>query len=61
MSAHGIIVLNLTPRRLRSEPAPVVAELRSTYAMGRQRPPLAIRAVPHDAVALPGPGKRESL
>jgi len=61
MSAHGIIVVHLTPRRIRYESAAVAAQLRSTYEKGCERPPLAIRAVPHDALALPGQSKRESL
>jgi hypothetical protein len=61
MSAQGIIVVHLTPRRIRYESAAVTGQLRSTYAKGRERPALTIRAVPHDALALPGPGKRESL
>jgi hypothetical protein len=46
MSAHGIIVVHLTPRRLRVDGAAVVSQLRSTLDKGRQRPPLHIRAVP---------------
>jgi hypothetical protein len=46
MSAHGIIVLHLTHRRITSEPAEVIAELRSALEVGRQRPPLAIRTIP---------------
>jgi hypothetical protein len=46
MSAHGILVLHYAPRRIRSDGAAVVAELRAAIAAGRQRPPLAIKAVP---------------
>jgi hypothetical protein len=46
MSAHGIIVLHFTPRRIRSESAAVIAELRQALASGRARPRLPIRAVP---------------
>ncbi len=46
MSAHGILVLHYAPRRIRSDSAAVVAELRATLAAGRQRPPLPIRAEP---------------
>lgn len=45
MSAHGIIVLHFTPRRLQASPAEVIAELRSALEKGRQRPLLPIRAV----------------
>src|SRR6266567_833086 len=46
MSAHGILVLHYAPRRIRSDGAGVVSELRATLAAGRQRPPLPIRAEP---------------
>jgi hypothetical protein len=46
MSAVGIIVIHVTPRRLRSEPATLMAQLRSAIQVGRQRTPLLIRAVP---------------
>jgi hypothetical protein len=51
MSAHGIIVLHFTPRRLRNEPSAVIAELRQALASGRARPPLPIRAVPAQVAA----------
>jgi hypothetical protein len=46
MSAHGIIVLHFTPRRIRTEPAAVISELRRALDSGRRRPPLQIRTVP---------------
>jgi hypothetical protein len=46
MSAHGIIVLHFTPRRIRSESPAVIAELRQALASGRARPRLPVRAVP---------------
>ncbi len=49
MSAHGIIVLHFTPSQIRDEPARVIADIGSALAIGRNRPPLAIRAkVPRD-------------
>jgi very-short-patch-repair endonuclease len=48
MTAQGILVVHVTPTRIRSEPAAVARLLWSTYKKGRQRPPLEIRAVPHD-------------
>jgi len=48
MTAQGILVVHVTPARIRSEPAAVARQLWSTYKKGRQRPPLEIRAVPHD-------------
>jgi hypothetical protein len=46
MSACGIIVLHFPPKRLRTEPQVVAAEIRSALAAGRSRGPLGIRAVP---------------
>jgi hypothetical protein len=46
MSAHGIIVLHFTPNQIRGEPARVVADLTSALTVGRDRPALAIRAIP---------------
>jgi hypothetical protein len=46
MSAHGIIALHFTPAQVREEPARVVADIRSALAAGRDRPSLAIRAIP---------------
>lgn len=50
MSAQGIIVVHYTPRRIRTDGARVLAELRSTIEAGRRRPELAVRVVP-------GPGR----
>jgi hypothetical protein len=46
MTAQGILVMHFTPRRIRSDGAKVIAELRSAIESGRRRPPLEIRAVP---------------
>src|SRR5580704_4864777 len=46
MSAYGIIVLQFPPKRLRTEPQVVAAEIRSALAAGRSRGPLDIRALP---------------
>jgi hypothetical protein len=46
MSAHGIIVLHYTPRRIRTESAAVVSDLRRAIDSGRRRPRLQIRTVP---------------
>jgi hypothetical protein len=46
MSAYGIIVLHFPPKRLRTEPQVVAAEIRSALAAGRSRGPLDIRALP---------------
>ncbi len=39
MSARGILVVHVTPKRIRSDSAKVAAELRATIAAGRQRAP----------------------
>jgi|SRR5579875_1311834 len=46
MSAHGIITLHFTPRRIRREPSAVAAAIREAIAAGEDRPPLAIRTTP---------------
>jgi hypothetical protein len=46
MSAHGILVLHYAPRRIKSDAAGVVAELRWAIEAGQRRPPLVIRAAP---------------
>jgi very-short-patch-repair endonuclease len=45
MSACGITVLHFTPRQLRTEPARVIATIRSALA-ANSRPKLPIRAIP---------------
>jgi hypothetical protein len=46
MSAHGIIVQHYAPRRIRTDGAAVLAQIRGALEAGKQRPPLPIRAVP---------------
>ena len=46
LSAHGILVLPFAPRRIRTEGAAVVAEIRGALEKGKLRPPLPIRAAP---------------
>lgn len=46
MSAHGIIVMHFTPRRLRAERAIVARELCKAYESGLKRPKLPIQTVP---------------
>ncbi len=45
MAAHGIIVVQATPRQLRSEGQRVISQLRSAREAGLRRPPLPIRAL----------------
>jgi hypothetical protein len=46
MSAHGIVVLHVSPHRLRTEPGTVAAEIRSALAVGDKRDKLDISALP---------------
>jgi hypothetical protein len=46
MSAHGIVVLRFSPRRLRTQPRQVAAEIKSALAAGRSRGAPQIRAIP---------------
>lgn len=46
MSAHGILVLHFAPRRIRTDGAVVLAQLRAAIESGQRRPALPIRAVP---------------
>ena len=44
--AHGILPLHFSPRRVTTDPAGIISELRSAIAAGRRRPPLPITALP---------------
>jgi hypothetical protein len=57
MSAHGILVLHYTPRRIRSDGAAVVGELCAAIEAGRRRPALPIRAIPVKAPVQAAPVK----
>lgn len=46
LSAHGIIVLHFSPGQIRTEPARVIADIKSALAAGRACPRLAVRAQP---------------
>ncbi len=46
MSAFGIVVLHFPPRRLRTEPRAMAAEIRSALAAGRDRWAHGIKALP---------------
>jgi hypothetical protein len=43
--AHGIFPLHFSPKRIKTDPAGVIRELRSAIEQGRRRPPLAITAL----------------
>jgi hypothetical protein len=42
MTRHGIFVLHFSPRRIRTDPAAVVASIRDALRAGAQRPPLSV-------------------
>lgn len=44
----GVLVVSHRPRRLKAEPARVIEEIRSYYAMAASRPPPTLRVVPAD-------------
>jgi hypothetical protein len=46
MSAHGIIVVPITPRQIRTDPRTIIADLNSAIETGRQRPSLRISTEP---------------
>lgn len=46
MSAHGIIVMHISPGRLKAEPRTVAAQIRSALEAGSHRGPLEIQARP---------------
>jgi hypothetical protein len=44
--AHGIFPLHFSPKRIKTDPAGVLSDLRSAIEVGRRRPPLPITALP---------------
>lgn len=44
--AHGIVTLHVSPNKLRTEPAQVIAAIRNAYRTGVARPRLPITAAP---------------
>ena len=46
MSAHGIVVLHISPGRLKAEPRIVAAQIRSAVEAGRRRGGLDVKALP---------------
>jgi hypothetical protein len=44
--AHGIFPLHFSPRRIKTDPAAIIRDLRSAIDAGRRRPPLPITALP---------------
>lgn len=55
MRARGISVLHFTPRQIRTQPAQVIAIIKSALADAESRPPLPVRArPPHPRAVQPG-------
>jgi very-short-patch-repair endonuclease len=52
MRKHGINVLHFTPRQIRTEPADVVAAIKSALAAANFHPPIPVRTI---SVAVPHP------
>jgi hypothetical protein len=46
LTAHGILALHFSPKRVRGDPAGVLRDIRQAIDKGRQRPPLPIRGLP---------------
>jgi hypothetical protein len=44
MTARGILVVHVTPRRIRGEPRSVIADLAAALESARDRAPLPVRA-----------------
>ena len=44
--AHGILALHFPPRRIKTDPAGIISELRAAIEEGRRRPRLPITALP---------------
>jgi len=48
LTAHGILALHFSPRRIKEDPAGVLREIRQAIEKGRQRPPLPVKGLPPD-------------
>ena len=46
--AHGILPLHFSPKRIKTDPAGIISELRSAIDKGLRRSPLPITALPQD-------------
>jgi hypothetical protein len=44
--AHGILLLHFSPKRIKTDPAGVISEIRAAIEKGRSRPPLPITSLP---------------
>lgn len=48
LTAHGILVLHFSPRRVKGDAAGVLREIRQAVEKGLQRPPLPVKGLPLD-------------
>ncbi len=46
LTAHGILPLHFSPKRIKTDPAGVIEDLRAAIEQGLRRPPLPITALP---------------
>jgi hypothetical protein len=46
LTAHGILALHFSPRRIRDDPAGVLREIRQAIESGLKRPPLPVKGLP---------------
>ncbi|MGH3187460.1 MAG: hypothetical protein ACRDPY_47890 [Streptosporangiaceae bacterium] len=46
LTAHGILPLHFSPKRIKTDPGGVIADLRDAIEQGLRRPPLPITALP---------------
>jgi hypothetical protein len=46
LAAHGILLLHFPPKRIKTDPAGIIGDLRSAIEEGRRRPRLPITALP---------------
>jgi hypothetical protein len=46
LTAHGILALHFSPRRIKDDPAGVLREIQQTIEKGLQRPPLSVKGLP---------------
>ena len=44
--SHGILTLHFPPKRLRTDPAGVISEIRRAIGKGQERPPLPVKGLP---------------
>ena len=48
LTAHGILALHFSPRRVKDDPAGILGEIRQAIGKGLERPPLPVKGLPAD-------------